>query len=277
MSPKQLHITFGFSGNATLIQSKFIDPEQGEIVSLTDPLAIGTLCDLDDQERINSRKEWLQKSLGSIESEKEQNFIDDNLALLKSLIDSANKYEKIYLWLGDEANEKLTTARLLFYLQNTSTPIYKLNFNKMEFKNLKGERLDLSSLQILKTEQISTASKQFEKLSSDEITAFATLWESVRTEPSTLRVFDKKGKYLSGDDSFFDSFLLQKSSDTPQVSSTIVGYSLCNIWDCYGGGNVGDIFLFYRLNELAKEGKINISNRDLERPKILFDVVIGTN
>lgn len=272
MSFKQLHITFGFSGNATLLQSNFIDPKEGEIVCFTDPLAIGPLCDLDDQERVNIRKNWLEKILGPIQDEDGCNFVDTNLALLKSLKDSVDKYEEIYLWLGPETNEKLTTARLLYYLEDTSTPIYILHFDKMDFRNKQGKKLDLNSLQILTIEQIPEASKHFEKINSEEVNTFSTLWENVRTEQSTQRVIDKTGKYLSGDDSFYDSFLLNQSSDTPQRSSRIVGYSLSAIWECYGGGDVGDSFLFHRLNELAKTGLIEISNRDQERPEVIFDV-----
>ncbi len=118
MSQKALHITFGFSGKATLVQSQLLDLEHAEIVSFTDPLSEVPLCGLDETEAIRVRKQWVQKVFGPIESEGSNNFVDDNLTLLKQVISFSDQHSHIYLWLGDDANEKITTARLLFYLKN---------------------------------------------------------------------------------------------------------------------------------------------------------------
>ncbi|WP_140938597.1 DUF1835 domain-containing protein [Sphingobacterium lumbrici] len=274
MQKKDLHVTFGFAGNATLIQSQIIDIEKGEIRNFNDPLSQGPLCDLDDVEAIENRKRWLQNVFGSIQSEGGSNFIDDNLSLLRELIDTSNTYEKIYLWVGDEADEKITTARLLFHLQDLSIPIYRLNFDKMEFQNEKGVKLYPTSLQVMRVEDISEASQHFDELSAGDKQFFVSIWEHLRTDQSVVHLFNRSGKYVSGEDTFFDQYLLNHCTDKPKRSPFIVADTLFDIWEEFRGGCVGDSFLYHRLNELAHGGKIEISNRheDPERAKVVYDV-----
>jgi len=274
MPKKDLHITFGFSGKALLAQSQLIDLNEDEILGFTDPLSQGPLYDLNDVQAIENRKRWLENIFGSIQSEGDNNFIDDELNLWAKLIDSVDDFNAIYLWLGDESNEKITTARLLYHLRASTIPIYRLNFDKMEFWNEKGVKLDLTSLQVMRVEHISDASQHFEKLSEDDKQAYVSIWKDIHTDQSTVHLFDRAGNYVSGDEAFFDHFLLDKCRDTFQRSSLIIGYTLFDIWEKFSSGCVGDTFLFHRLNEMAKAGKIEIANRheDAERAKMIFDV-----
>ncbi len=274
MSKKDLHITFGFSGKTLLTESQLIDSHLGDISGFTDSLGLGPLCDLDDMGAIDKRKSWWQNVLGSIQSEGANNFIDDNLLLLEKITSSYDRYRNIYLWLGDDANERITTARFLYSLKELSVSIYKLNFRNMDFRNEKGVKLNLTSLQVMRAENILKAAKHFEKLSEDDVQYYVSLWENIRAKESVIHLFSKSGSYLSGDETFFDQYLLNRCSDVPQRSSYVVGYTLCEIWDEFCDTSVGDIFLFYRLKELANLGKIEISNphEDAERAAMVFDV-----
>lgn len=274
MSQKALHITFGFSGKATLVQSQLLDLEHAEIVSFTDPLSEGPLCGLDETEAIRARKQWMQKVFGPIESEESNNFVDDNLTLLKQVISFSDQHSHIYLWLGDDANEKITTARLLFYLKKLSTPIYKLNFHSMDFRNEQGEKLSIRSLQMMLEDNISEAAKHFELLSENDMQSYASLWMHIRARDAAINQFDNAGKHLASDETFFDEYLLKRCSETAQKSSLIVAFTLCDIWDTFTYGYVDDLFLYYRLKELAHMEKLEIYNPhdDAERAKIVFDV-----
>lgn len=274
MSKKDLHIAFGFSGKAVFVQSELIDPDLGEVVGFVDPLSEGPICDLDDVEAIQKRKAWLQRLFGSIQSEGDNNFIDDDLKLLERIVATVNDFNNIYLWLGEEANEKLTTARLLYHLQGLTIPVYRLRFDQMQFLDENGKKLNISSLQVMRVENIPEASRYFEKLSADYHRSLVEIWKRIRRDGTVVHLFDRSGEYVSGDEDFFDGYLLNRISDAPQRSSLIVAYTLCDIWDRFGGGCVGDIFLFNRINQLAIMGKIVISNphEDVERAKMIFDV-----
>lgn len=215
------------------------------------------------------------KGIGSIHSAGANNFIDDDLKLLERIVATVNDFKNIYLWLGEEASEKLTTARLLYHLQELTIPVYRLRFDQMQFLNEKGKRLDLRSLQVMRVENILQTSRYFEKLSADDHFSLVEIWKRTRRDGTLVHLFDRSGEYVSGDEDFFDGYLLNRISDTPQRSSLVVGYTLCDIWDSFGGGCVGDIFLYNRLKELAIMGKIVISNphEDVERAKMIFDVM----
>jgi len=274
MQKKDLHITFGFSGTALLTQSQLVDLDQDEIVGFTDSLCLGPLCTLDDTEAIENRKSWWEKVLRSIRFEYGNSSVDDDLHLLRDIISSADRYSSIYLWLGDDANEKITIARLLSYLKELSTPIHKLNFHHVDFRNEKGEKLNLGSLQVMRAENIPGVAKHFEKLSDDDIQSYATLWENIYQKQEIINLFNRSGKHIIGDETFFDPYLLKRCSDKPQRSSYIVGHALCDIWDEFCDSSIGDLFLYHRLKALANKGKITISNphEDAERAKLVFDV-----
>lgn len=274
MSQKALHITFGFSGKAILVQSNLIDLKNAEIVTFTDPLSEGPLCGLDETEAIRARKQWMEKVLGPIASEGSNNFVDDNLTLLKQVIAFSDQHSHIYLWLGDDANEKITTARLLFYLKKLSTPIYKLNFHRMDFRDEQGEKLNLHSLQMMSQNDISEAAKHFELLNEYDMQSYASLWMDIRAHNAVINQFDNAGKHLAGDETFFDEYLLKRCSETAQNSSLTVAFTLSDIWDTFNYGSVDESFLYYRLKELAHMDKLEISSahENPERAKIAFDV-----
>jgi len=104
--------------------------------------------------------------------------------------------------------------------------------------------------------------------------SYASLWTHIRAHNAVINQFDNAGNHLAGEETFFDEYLLKRCSETAQKSSLIVGFTLCDIWDTFNNGYVGELFLYYRLKELANMDKIEISNPhdDPERPKIVFDV-----
>lgn len=272
MYKKDLHIVYGFSSKATLVESNFINPEQGYILEFDDFPSIGPICDLDNIDAIEARKEWIENIYGTIELEDKSNWIENNLNRIKTLLQTANDYKCIYLWLGDNSDEKITAARLLYHLQDLPLPIYKLNFSKMDFRNDQGVKLDLSTLQTMRIENVTEAALHFEEMSIQDKQIFYSIWETLLTDKNMIHLFDKSNKYFSEDETFFDQYLLNRCSKQTQKSSLIVGYTLCDIWAEFEG--VGDIFLFHRLNILANKGLIEITDRheDQERGQMIFNV-----
>jgi hypothetical protein len=274
MNKKDLHIVFGFTGEAILHQSQQINKEQGDILRFNDSLSLGPLGNLDKNKGIDNRMLWLKKIPGYIEFKDDSNYINIDLTKIKALVKNINNYKRIYLWLGNEADEKIITARLLYHLQGLSIPIFKPDFSKAEFKNIKGESINISSLLQMKEGDILKLWKHFEELNERDKQSFTSLWERLTKEESVIHLFDKESNYISRDESFFDQYLLNRCSIQDKKSSLVVAYTLYDVWEDWGYGGIGDAFLFYRLNILEKERKIKITNRDEapERGHRLFDV-----
>lgn len=271
---KTLHVTFGYSGRAVLEQSGFVDTSEGEIIGFDDDLSIGPLCDTDDAEDIGRRKRWLDEVFEPTVPGSEFNGVEDDLIRLKHLASTARDYKCIYLWLGDEAVEMMLTARVLYRLQGVDTTVYKLNFSKADFRNADGQKLDLTSLQLMHIEHVPEASRHFEKLDGERRQWYASLWERLLVDDSLIRVFDKYGNYHPADETYFDRFLIDRCTDRPQDSTHVVAYTLFDIWEEYGYGNIGDSYLYHRLNHLGKTGKVEITGRheDKLRSRRLFKV-----
>lgn len=90
---------------------------------------------LEQTKRIFKRKLWLDKILGGLETEDGVHIVDDTLNKLQTTLDTINKYDSIQLWLGIVDNERITAARLLYHMQKTDIPIFKVNFSKATFEN----------------------------------------------------------------------------------------------------------------------------------------------
>jgi hypothetical protein len=95
MNKKDLHIVFGFTGKSVLSQSQFVNPEHSDILELSDPLSEGPLCDLDDRQSTERRKQWVDNVFGRYESETGLHFVKETQVKLQMLLDSAQNYEAI--------------------------------------------------------------------------------------------------------------------------------------------------------------------------------------
>lgn len=268
---KHLHIIYGEQSRATLIESNCIEPKSGEIISFNDLLALGPLCDIGNIARIEARKLGLATILNQIDDIEVGIYsIEANHNSIQNIIANQHVYNKIYLWLGPHTDEKITAARLLFHIEKLNIPIFKLDFSKGNFKKVNGDPMALNSLRVMNVQNLQEIASHFMEMDTAEIQSFAALWSTLRTNDSTIRIFDKNGELLEGDKSFFDQYLLNRCTATNQGSAYIIGCAMCDIWEDFDHVPTGDIFLFERLNQLGIDGKIQISERREERGGILF-------
>ncbi|MFD2556063.1 DUF1835 domain-containing protein [Sphingobacterium tabacisoli] len=272
---KDIHIAFGFTGRAILTESNYIDIEKDEILCFTDPLNIGPLCDLNRPLHVSQRKEWLDNTIGSSNIDDNVHFVDDNVNSLKKLIESIDSYNRICLWLGNIDNEQLTASWLLYHLQLSDIPVFKVNFDRIVYKNRIGNMVKASSLRLIDQTVISKIDWPIELMSEEAKRDMVSLWERIRDDEYVIHTLDKDGKLISSDESYFDSYLLDECSSEPVRSALIVAHTLCKIWDDHGENcSIGDGFLFHRLNQLGEEGLIEITERSDEpdRASTIFTV-----
>ncbi|QBQ41917.1 DUF1835 domain-containing protein [Sphingobacterium psychroaquaticum] len=275
MRQKDLHIIFGLHSKNLLMQSEQIDPERSEILVLHDSLSLGPLYDLYDKKSSEYRNLWWDKIGATKLKEDEVNYILDETNNVKNAIDKSDNYDNIYLWLGHNTDEIILTARILHYLKEVAIPVFKLNLTKTIFTNDKGMETEFHSIQMMKAEHVQGVSKYFEELNINDKTYYASLWEQIGKEQSFVRIFGKSMNYVSGDETFLDQFLINNCKETVQTSSYVVAYTLFELWNHYGFGcGIGDLFLYYRLRQLGKMGKIEIqyAQEGTDRRETIFDV-----
>lgn len=271
MTKKNLHIVHGEQSKATLLESNCVAAGSEEIVSFNELLSFGPLCDIDSTARIEARKLGLARILNLNDGAEDDIFsIAANHNSIQSILANQHDYNKIYLWLGPHTDEMITAARLLFHIEKLNIPIFKLDFSQGNFKNSKGAPIVLNSLRVMNVQNLQEIAPHFVEMDTGKIRSFAALWSTLRTNDSAIRIFDKNGELLEGDESFFDQYLLNRCTTTNQGSAYIVGCAMGDIWEDFDHIPTGDIFLFDRLNQLGRDGKIQISERREERGGILF-------
>lgn len=270
---KKLHIVFGFVGKAILIQSGLIQDD--EIICFEDPLSLAPLCDLAQTERILKRKQWIDRTLGNFKTEDGVHIVDDTLNKLQATLNNIKSYDRVQLWLGNVDNEKITAARLLYHLRQINIPLFIVDFSKVTFENKIGRILTPIALHQINIKEAKIIDWHFEKLSLEKIQNFISLWEQIRNDDYEIHTFSKDGDIIVADESYYDRYLLARCTNTPQISSKIVGYALCDIWAELGFEcSVGDVLLFDRLNILGENDIIEITNRskDLQSERRIFYV-----
>ncbi len=239
MHKRNIHLVFGHTSNTILLQSGLINPETEDVVVLNDPLSLGPLFDVDDERGAENRRLWwIENVYGLLGSESSIDFFEEDLNRIKKLSNDMPRYKAIYLWFGEDGNEKIAMARLLHYLRGIQIPIFKT---------------DLTSLYLMNPADLPDVAKQFYELNTQHQVYWESLWEQLLSDDATIHIFDKSNNLLTGNHLFFDTFLLEKCTGEPKSSALIVGQALTAIWNTYGLSGIGDVFLFHRLNCLGEK------------------------
>ncbi len=269
-----LHIIYGYPSLNILKESQLVDFSSNDIFQFFVGQSTGPIFSVENKDSINKRKKWHVNFMELWPIEELNKLLENDLKLLSKLKDPFLSYENIFLLLGDESDELILTSSILHILTACHIPIYKLDFTAMDFRNEEHKKLNLTSLKILKATQVAHAMSNFKLLNHTDIDWYKNLWTTLEKEDALIRIVDRKGIRIKGDETIFDEILLNYCHDHPQKSALVVAYTLCYLWDTYGNGIIGDLFLYQRLRVLANEGKLIISNphADPEGAKTCFEV-----
>ncbi|MEC3881222.1 DUF1835 domain-containing protein [Parapedobacter sp. 10938] len=275
MDKRNIHLVFGHTSNTILLQSGLINPEAEDVLVLNDSLCLGPLFDVDDDRGTENRRLWWIKNVyGPHGSESHIDFLEEDRNRIKKLSIDIPRYEAIYLWFGEDGNEKIATARLLHYLRNIQISIFKPDFHNVHVRNIRGEAINPTTLYLMNPADLPDVAKHFYELNTQHRAYWESLWERLLADHATIHIFDKSNNILTGNHRFFDTFLLEKCTREPKSSALIVAQALTTIWNTYGLSGIGDVFLFHRLNCLGEKGTIAITERheDPSRGRMVFKV-----
>ncbi len=252
MDRQDIHVVFGKSAKGQLMHSKHYDLSSIQLICLEDCLNLGPICDVNAEEAIFKRSNWLSKIFDqptSMDTDSTFTLVNRDVETIRTLV--ANyKHENIYLWTGIAAEEIIHTARLLYHLQPQSNHIYLFDFANFSMKNIRGEVVYPRSLVATDLSRVEHPEKQFRQLTAEELLKFRKLWEKVKSGNSLLWIFEK-GQIVEKEETYFDSILLSYCTHEFQHPARIIGHTLCDT-----DFNVGDSFLNYRMKQLALLNKV---------------------
>ena len=177
MDRQDIHVVFGKSAKGQLMHSKHYDLSSIQLICLEDCLNLGPICDVNAEEAIFKRSNWLSKIFDqptSMDTDSTFTLVNRDVETIRTLV--ANyKHENIYLWTGIAAEEIIHTARLLYHLQPQSNHIYLFDFANFSMKNIRGEVVYPRSLVATDLSRVEHPEKQFRQLTAEELLKFRKL------------------------------------------------------------------------------------------------------
>lgn len=263
MQKENIHIVFGRIAKRMLIDSNVIDLNKNQIISFDDILNIGPTCDINANEDIQKRINWLQKVFGANPNTP----VEQDIKSIEAIVKHADNINSVFIWTGHCASEIISTARLIYHLSKFDKPISIANFNT-PVRSIHGDIIYPKALNQTATFQVKDIFEQFEIIDKSKLTDYISLWEKVKSENGELWICDNNGKINVEKTDYFDSYLLSHCNENFQKAARIIGETLVDT-----DFNVGDSYLNWRLKQLSLNGKIEtqgklIEIRDYEVKKI---------
>lgn len=247
MQKENIHIVFGRIGKRTLIDSNVIDLNNSQVISLGDVLNIGPVCDINANENIQKRKDWLQQVYGDNPNPP----VEQDLKNIETIVENVDNINQLFIWTGHSVSEIISTARLIYHLSKFDKPIFIANFN-IPFRSIRGDIIYPKALCQTATFQVKEIFEQFDLTDKIKLQDWRDLWAKVKSENGWLWIFDKNGQIIVEKIDYFDSFLLANCNENFQKAARVIGKTLVE-----SDFIVDDSFLNWRLKLLVLTEKID--------------------
>lgn len=259
MKRQNIHIVFG-RAKKTLIDSNEIDLSKNQIISIYDSLNIGPVCDIQENENIQKRKDWLQDIFGDISYFNQiSDYVDNDLDSIVSIIRESNKIDKVFLWTGFSASEIISTARLISHLSKLDKNIFVVGYPNIPVKSIHGDTIFPKALVQTATSQVREIVKHFKLVDKNGLSDWIKLWDNQKLVNGQLRILERNRQIVVKKVDYFDSILLSNCNENFQKAARVIGETLVDI-----DFAVGDSYLNWRLKQLAMEGILETQGKLIE-------------
>lgn len=254
-----IHVVFSNSAAGTI---KYGIQEAKKIIHFNDNLSEGPIgLNLD----YNLRNLWFNNTIFKDIDFTEEEISKDYKSFHKN-VEEIKDTDTVYIWVG---NNSLEQCALMYFLSivNINANIHVINVSNVTFN--KGETYEFTPKGVgeIEVDKLHMYLGTAKKLSKEDIECHIEIWRNLINENSNLRVF-KAGKIISVPEDFYDNEILnyttEFSMDGFRKCARVIGHIMGISEDL-----VNDYYLFWRVKELVKQGKISgrgsyKSIRDLE-------------
>ena len=218
-------------------------------VLLHDDLSLGPLRALDTEAGRHARFDYLLKT----------NATDDDLDWRKYLLQFQNRMglvdlfpppaldESALVWFGDMGNEQLLLRAVCASWPDTD--IYLADIRRIAHKHKAHKNYVPCFPPEVLRELVSLA----QLLPIERKQALADEWHELTRQDHVVRIYQNE-KILGVKEDFFDALLLESCTKEWQFQARVAGNCQANS----GYSSVGDVFLFYRLHQMAQRGLVEI-------------------
>lgn len=252
-----IHVVFQHADVAVLQKAIGLDKNlEGGIVEIKDELAVGPLTNINETEGYQARREWWKALLdfSPYHTAELMALVDDRLTLhnLKKVLDS-NTDETVWIWAGQNQHDVCGYYWLVSQLKEYAGRIFILYLNNLPFINEKGSIFYPTALHEIQPKEFLKAKKLARVISKSEWEIDPDEWLRLCAENATIRMLEGGKKVVSKEPGFYDMDILKSLTAEWQRGNKAVHNILAKMKI-----KTGDVFLLWRMKELAAEDKIEI-------------------
>ncbi|HVZ26573.1 MAG TPA: DUF1835 domain-containing protein [Sediminibacterium sp.] len=250
------HIVFEEPAQELLEKTLELDPSlQGPVVQVKDDYAVGPLGEIFATEGYQTRKSWWEELLRFSPYTESLELVNDKLMVhqLCRQLDE-NPDETVWIWMGQNAHDVCGYYWLMSQLKAYQGRIQVLFLNNLPFLNEKGQLYYPVYLSEILPKELLKARRLSRPITLSEFELDPDEWKKICEENAMVRYLEG-GKKISGKPvDFYDKDILQQlgkeSVKLPRLLMQL--FTKMKL-------KTGDVFLVWRIREMAAAGKLQVS------------------
>jgi hypothetical protein len=253
-----LHIVFNEADIEVLKKAQALDDSLGgEVIIIRDDYAVGPIENLFETEGYQQRRDWWKSliEVSPYDAEQLMHMVDDRMTVhnLKKALDE-NPKEEVWIWMGQNQHDVCGYFWLITQLSDYQGRIFVLYLNNLPFINEKGQIFYPTWLHEIQPKEFLKAKKLCRKVTLSEFEVDPDEWKKLSDENHYVRILEG-GKKLAGKEvNFYDKDILTGLTSDWQKGNKAM-FSILGKMKV----KTGDVFLLWRMIELAREEKLEIN------------------
>jgi hypothetical protein len=253
-----LHIVFNEADIEVLKKAQELDETlAGEVIIIRDDYAVGPIENLFETEGYQQRRDWWRAviEISPYDADQLTNMVDDRMTVhnLKKTLEDNTK-EEVWIWMGQNQHDVCGYYWLISQFSEYQGRIFVLYLNNLPFINEKGQIFYPSWLHEIQPKEFLKAKKLCRKVTLSEFEVDPDEWKKLSVENHLIRILEGGKKIAGKEVSFYDKDILTGLTNDWQKGNKAM-------FNILGKMKVktGDIFLLWRMIEMAREEKIEIN------------------
>lgn len=269
-----IHIVFQEADIKVLNEAQGLDETlAGDVQIVRDDYAVGPVENIYETEGYQQRREWWKSLLeiSPYNTDQLMEMVDDRLTVhnLKKALDE-NPKETVWVWMGQNQHDVCGYYWLISQLKEYHEKIYVLYLNNLPFINEKGQIFYPTTLHQIQPKEFLKAKKLARKITLSEFEVDPDEWKKLCSENAMIRILEGGKKIVSKEADFYDKDILNGLTAEPQKGNKVMFNILGKM-----RLKTGDVFLLWRMKDLATQNKIEIIG-DTSKSWKEFDVKLKT-
>lgn len=255
---ERIHIVFQEADIEVLQKAIELDETlAGRIELVRDDYAVGPIENIYVTEGYQQRREWIKQLLDQspYNTDDLMNMVDDRLLVhnLKRHLDE-NPDDQLWIWMGQNQHDVCGYYWLISQLQDYQGRVTVLYLNNLPFINEKGQIFYPTALHQIQPKEFLKAKKLNRKVTMSEFEVDPDEWRKLCAENRMVRWLEGGKKLVSKGEDVYDKDIITALTHEWQKGNKAMNNILGKM-----KVKTGDVFLLWRMRELAGAGVLELN------------------